>query len=327
MDLDSLPFPDFSLVHKMENVSLTPIQTSRGCPYNCDFCSVTPMFGRKYRFRSTDNIIEELKRHKNKGVFFYDDHFFANKERTKELLERMIKENIRPEWVAQARVEISKDDELLSLMRKSNCFSLCFGFESLDQNKLERYNKRQTVNDIFECIRKVHKHKIRVHGMFIADDFTDEKNLDARAKSIVKSGIIDYHKLGIDTLQNSILVPLPGTPLFDKIVRENRFIKNPLEDYNHWSLFDGGHCVFWPERISPESLQEKVQKEYQLFYSKKRITSLLIKSIFNWHTIPTFYFRQLGHRIIKKWVSNNTKYLNELKSISKIRSISSESGQ
>jgi radical SAM superfamily enzyme YgiQ (UPF0313 family) len=85
-NLDELPFPDFSLIEGYgKRRPMTPVMTSRGCPYDCEFCSVTPMFGRRYRFRSTENIIEELSQHKHKRLFFYDDNFTANRKRTVEL--------------------------------------------------------------------------------------------------------------------------------------------------------------------------------------------------------------------------------------------------
>ena len=83
--LDELPFPDLSLIHGYENMKTTPIMTSWGCPFHCNFCSVTAMFGRKYRFRSADNIIAELKQRQPRKIFFYDDNIAADKKRLKEL--------------------------------------------------------------------------------------------------------------------------------------------------------------------------------------------------------------------------------------------------
>jgi radical SAM superfamily enzyme YgiQ (UPF0313 family) len=95
-DLDSLPFPDLSLIRGHDKISLRPIATSRGCPFGCNFCSVTRMFGRGYRFRSVDNVIEEIRQKPEQKVFFYDDNFAAHRAHTKELLEKMLSTGLTP---------------------------------------------------------------------------------------------------------------------------------------------------------------------------------------------------------------------------------------
>jgi len=131
-NLDDLPFPDFSLVEGLKkHMPITPISTSRGCPYACTFCSVSPMFGRKYRFRTTESVIEELSRFKHRSVFFYDDNFAANRARTMELLKQMIEHKITPRWMAQVRADIAKDKEMVELMAEANCNQLAIGFEIL----------------------------------------------------------------------------------------------------------------------------------------------------------------------------------------------------
>jgi Fe-S oxidoreductase len=105
-DLDSLPFPDLDLIVGKENMSVTPILTSRGCPYNCTFCSVTEMFGHKFRRRSVENVMEELRLLKPRSVFFYDDIFNADAERMANLLELMLREGITPDWSAQCHTHL-----------------------------------------------------------------------------------------------------------------------------------------------------------------------------------------------------------------------------
>ena len=96
-NLDDLPYPDFSLMAGVKKrLKITPVSTSRGCPFDCTFCSVTAMFGRKYRFRSTESVMEEISRFKHRKMFFYDDNFDANKKRTRELLEKMIERKVTP---------------------------------------------------------------------------------------------------------------------------------------------------------------------------------------------------------------------------------------
>ena len=134
-DLDTIPYPDLSLLkpdpRRRKFPPPIPIQTSRGCPFDCSFCSVTGMFGKKYRFRSTENIIEELRRYdrpKN-SVFFYDDNFAANRERTKDLLQAMIRERFKFPWTTQVRADLARDTELVGLMKKAGCHTVYIGFE------------------------------------------------------------------------------------------------------------------------------------------------------------------------------------------------------
>jgi len=105
-NLEGLPFPDMTLIHGHENLHTTPIMTSWGCPFNCNFCSVTALFGRKYRWRSADSVLAELRAKRPRKVFFYDDNLAANKRRLKELLRRMIEEGLVIPWSAQVRTDV-----------------------------------------------------------------------------------------------------------------------------------------------------------------------------------------------------------------------------
>ena len=146
--LDENPFPDFNLSQYVKNKitgkTTLPVQTSRGCPFHCSFCSVTGMFGNAYRFRSTENIIAELHRynHKKHSIFFYDDNFTANRKRAKALLRRMIEEKLRFKWSTQVRVDIAKDPELVNLMKKAGCHTVYIGMESVNPKSLKSMKKQ-----------------------------------------------------------------------------------------------------------------------------------------------------------------------------------------
>ncbi len=291
-DLDDLPFPDFSLVDGFKKRPiLTPISTSRGCPFDCTFCSVTAMFGRKYRFRSTESVIEELSRLKHRRIFFYDDNFDANKPRTKELLKQMIKHKITPPWIAQVRADVAKDEEMVALMAQANCRQLCIGFESLNPEVLKSYNKKQTPEDINTCIKVLHKYGIRIHAMFISDGYTDI-----------------YHRLGIDSLQLCILVPILGSKLYTAIKGSGRFITDKFP--TDWKLFDGGHVVHRPDNLSPVEMQRQTMQAMRNYYSRVNMTKLFLKG--QW---VNFRFRQMGHDTLKKWEAQNKDYFAKLKQI------------
>ena len=157
-DLDRIPFPDFSLLRpdakNTKHMSSIPVLTSRGCPFDCSFCSVTGMFGRKYRFRSIANIIEELRLYKDRKaiVFFYDDNFAADPKRTRDLCEAMIREKFRFKWTTQVRADIARDPDLVRLMKKAGCHTVYIGFESINPESLEGMKKSQTVAEIARAV-------------------------------------------------------------------------------------------------------------------------------------------------------------------------------
>ena len=290
-NLDELPFPDFSLIHGLEKQKVTPVSTSRGCPFDCTFCSVTAMFGRKYRYRSTDSVIKELSRMKHRKIFFYDDNFDANKSRTSELLHKMIQHKITPQWIAQTRASVTKDEEFVKLMSKSNCWQLCIGFESLNPDSLKKYNKKQTPEDVKNCIRVLHKHRIRVHGMFISDGYTDI-----------------YNKIGVDSLQLCVLVPLIGSKLYTAIKGSGRLIADRFP--NDWKLFDGGHVVHWPDSLSPAEMQRQTIKALGAYYSRANVAKLFLRGKFQ-----SFAIRLMGHNVLKKWKAQNKDYDKQLSKV------------
>lgn len=295
-NLDDLPFPDFSLIDGVDiskkRLQITPVSTSRGCPFDCTFCSVTAMFGRKYRFRSTESVIEEISQFKHRRIFFYDDNFDANKPRTKELLKQMIKNKITPPWIAQVRADVAKDEEMVALMAQANCSQLCIGFESLNPEVLKSYNKKQTPEDISSCIKILHKYGIKIHGMFISDGYTDV-----------------YHRLGIDSLQLCILVPILGSKLYTAVKGSGRFITDKFP--TDWRLFDGGHVVHWPDNLSPLEMQRQTVQALRNYYSRVNMTKLFLKG--QW---MNFRLRQMGHDVLKNWEAENKDYVAKLKQTS-----------
>ena len=290
LNLDDLPFPDFSIVDGFrKRMQMTPASTSRGCPYDCTFCSVTAMFGRKYRFRSPESVIEELSRFKHRSIFFYDDNFGANRARTKELLNLMIEHKITPRWITQVRADIAKDEELISLMAEANCNRLCIGFESVNPEALESYNKRQTPEDVTNCIEVLHRYGIKVHGMFISEGYSDI-----------------YDKLGLDSLQLSILIPILGSKLYTSVKSARKFITEKFP--TDWKLYDGGHVVHWPDNMSPYEMQKQTLQALKNFYSRHNMIKFFLSG-----KITDFRTRQMGHGILKKWEAQNKSYLKKLR--------------
>lgn len=304
-DMDSIPAPDFTLIAGLEKsgaktMPLAPVMTSRGCPYDCSFCSVTGMFGQKYRFRSKERVLEELQNHRKFGgdwVFFYDDNFCAHKKRTKELLHTMIETKLTPNWTAQVRVEVAKDPELMDLMVRSKCHTVYIGLESINPETLKLYNKGQSVEDITNCIKTLHKRKIRIHGMFVFGSDTDTTDTIAETVKFAK-------KNNLESVQFLILTPLPGTRCYRDLEKEGRIITKD------WSLYDAHHVVYEPKLMSYYDLQLETMRATKEFYSVGQIAKRLVRfDMFN------VSLKAYGHNLTKKWIKQNQYFLEYTKAL------------
>lgn len=260
VDLDRIPFPDLSLIklprQRVGGRRIIPIETSRGCPFNCSFCAVTGMFGRSYRFRSTASVLEELSRFNDPRniIFFYDDNFTANRRRTKELLEGMIREKFRFRWTAQVRADVTRDIELVRLMKKARCHTVYIGFESMNPESLKAMKKRQTVEEIARAATILRGHGIHIHGMFVF-------GFDQDDWQTVKESVKFARKARLTSTQFMILTPLPGSEFYENMKRENRI------KFHDWGLYDGHHVVFQPARFSIFGLQWAQMFSHKKFYS------------------------------------------------------------
>jgi len=253
-DLDSLPFPDLSLIQGWRPGAITPVMTSRGCPYDCTFCAVAPMFGRRYRFRSSELVLEELRQREPRTAFFYDDNFAADHRRTREMLEGLMRLPHPPRWLAQVRADVTEDRELVALMQASRCDRLFIGYESISPETLQSYNKHLNPEQVLESVRVLHEHKIKVHGMFVLGaDADDESSIRRTVRFAVQHAL--------DSVQFLILTPLPGTRQFELLERAKRiFVRD-------WSLYDGHHVVYQPLRMTAAALQQEASKAHKRFYS------------------------------------------------------------
>lgn len=274
-DLDRLPFPDFSLIRGHERINFVPIMTSRGCPFDCSFCSVTSMFGHKFRYRSPENVLEELGRYYGNGqspfsrrsIFFYDDIFNANVHHLSSLLEMMVRKNITPSWSAQCHAGlVVKQKELLPLMRRSGCNVLYLGLESSNQETLDAYNKKQVVEEIIEAISLLHQYNIIVHGMLVLGaDSDDIQTIRETVRFVLR------HR--VDTVQFLVLVPLPGTQDYQRLTSEGRLLKGIGE---RLELYDGHHVVFRPKQLTPYQLQVESFRAMRHFYSLRQCLRLVM---------------------------------------------------
>jgi radical SAM superfamily enzyme YgiQ (UPF0313 family) len=289
-----LPAPDLSLVEYHDKIDPTPILTSRGCPHDCEFCSVIMMFGRRVRVDPEEAVLGSLRRERPDRVFFYDDNFVLSKRRTKSLLARMIREGLQVHFSAQIRVDSvykggKTDHELLGLLAEAGCFLVYLGLESANPETLKGFNKRQSVDDMAGGLAALRSYGIRSHGMFVLGSDNDT------VESIRET--VDFAiESDISSVQFLALTPLPGTRQTARLRAEGRiFTKN-------WSLYDGHHVVFWPRQMTPWELQREILESHRRFYRVRR-----------WPGNPKH--RLQGFLVTHGWerVPENMAYMRELR--------------
>jgi radical SAM superfamily enzyme YgiQ (UPF0313 family) len=299
-DLDTIPIPDLNLSkafsRKIDGKVVIPVQTSRGCPYACSFCSVTGMFGHKFRFRSTASVMTELRRYdpRRHFIFFYDDNFAANAEHTKELLQAMIAAKFKFQWSAQVRADVARDAELVKLMKKAGCHIVFIGFESVNPQSLKAMKKGQTVAEIARAVKVLRRRRIRIHGMFVYGFDEDDWRTVRRTVRFAK-------KARLTSSQFMILTPLPGSDFYDKISAQQRI------RFRDWNLYDAHHVVFEPAKLAPLDLQRAQIYSHKKFYSLAASLRKLIN--LKWLDIGIAHY---ARKLNRHWLKVNRTYLTVL---------------
>ncbi len=238
------------------------IQTSRGCPVGCEYCSVTKFNGARIRRRDIDDIIEEWNQTPRRFVFVVDDNFFGVGPRhadwAKELLRQVIKRGKKRLWFSQTTVNMGDDEEGLRLAYKAGCRGMLIGFETFNPESLKDFHKgvnRNNVGRYKELVDGFHRAGISVFGAFIIG--ADQDDEETVAETAVQSV-----KLGIDTIQITNLTPLPGTKLYDKWMAQGKIFAT---DYpGDWERYTFVETVYDPEKMSASRLDEAI---YELRYA------------------------------------------------------------
>jgi len=294
VDYESLPSPDFSLSPQVRAGRTPPIVvTSRGCPNNCTFCSVTAMFGNRYRFRRNEQVIAELRPVLHRSVCFGDDNICAHPRRTKALLRDMIAQKAVPlRWSGQMCIEAADDDELLGLMQQTRCRIVYVGIESLNDDTLKKLGKPHGAASIGRCIDSLHRHNIGIHGMFIVTP-------DDTPKAVRET--VDYAiAADIDTVQLCSLCPLPGTgtgrEYRDRILHRD------------WQYYDAQHVVVKPTHATAYDMQMAIVSGLRRFYSLRRVLGAYRRGR-GWRV----KYRAGGHYLVRGWVKENADYLERLR--------------
>ncbi|MBN2239280.1 MAG: radical SAM protein [Dehalococcoidales bacterium] len=268
--LDDLPYLAYNLIPLKQYKPHPPhgrampfavLITSRGCPYNCGYCS-KPVFGRQFRAQSPGRIADEIehlqKRYGVREVAFYDDVFTLDMKRAYAISEELIRRGLKIIWSCETRVNLV-DRELLDIMSKAGCYSVSYGLESGDQKILDIIPKNTTLEQAEEAVRYTREAGIHAIGYFMVGS-------PGETPETIRKTIRFAKKLKVDFAQFSITTPFPGTNLYDLYLEGGGSPDIPWESYLYAGSGEGSAPVFESEALTRENIVAWEKKAYRDFY-------------------------------------------------------------
>lgn len=295
VDMTTIPAARHSLLPS--GYKFGSIQTTRGCPLDCDFCSVTTFNGRRYRTRPIANIIEELKLIEEKHLLIVDDNLIGTSSthiaRAKQLFRAMIDAGIRKRWVSQATINIADDEELLRLAAKSGCVGIFIGFESSTPEGLLEMNKRfnlRNERDFADSCRRIQSHGIDVCGSFMMGLDVDTPGIGRRVADTATA-------YGVDLLNLMFMTPLPGTRLWERMESAGRISAHAFpEDWKNYTLT---LPVAMYRHLSWSDLFEEFECYWRSFYSYRKILKRSIAALLRPNGFFGFLYTLISNLIFR----------------------------
>ncbi len=258
-DLAGLPHPRRDLYPSPSNRGYTPVavgvEASRGCPYDCEFCSIGHVMGHRYRIRPVQTVVAEVEKISSQHLFFVDDALGLDQKASKALFQEMTPLNKL--WVGQGTISLAKDAEFLKLMRRSGCMGLLVGFESVQsqtQSGMRKLGRGKA--DYADAMRRFHDEGLFILGSFVFGfDHEDRGVFEQTYEFVVKNHI--------DGVQLRIMVPFPGTRLYERLSNEERLFATDwwLKGYNSDTL------LFRPTGMTPDELIDGFSRLNRELYS------------------------------------------------------------
>jgi radical SAM superfamily enzyme YgiQ (UPF0313 family) len=271
-DLKELVIPRRDLFH--EQYICDTIQTTRGCPYDCEFCSVSQFNGFAYRQRPVEEVLNELATLRRKYLFIVDDNIVGSGPKRENyaiaLGRGMVERKFKFAWYSHAALNVADNSEVLEAFRDSGCRILFLGIESENRSVLQSMNKKVNLQrDYQKVFRRIHDHQMGIHGSFIFG--TDEDTIETLQRRL--DFILENH---IDVIQHCTLTPYPGTKLFDGLLKEGRlFYTNfPID----WGRYDLTEILFKPRNLDVDKYGKIMKKAGTEIFSGKNIIKRFFRS-------------------------------------------------
>jgi radical SAM superfamily enzyme YgiQ (UPF0313 family) len=266
-DLTRLPVPRYDLMNRWRMGIWRPVQTTRGCPHSCSFCSVTAFFHNRYCTRPVDQVIRDIRaarRHGSRHIAFVDDNIAGDLDYCAQLWEALIPHRII--WMTQCSVKLAENLSLLKLAYRSGCRLVSIGIESTNENSLNTVGKGWNQPERYpESIAAFRKHGIEVSTEMIVGFDSDDISALGRTLEFIQTNRIAVPRV-------HILTPIPGTPLFDQLEGAGRIIKRDFGSYT------GSKAVFQPAQIDPADLERRYWQLYENLFSWRSIFRRLFPS-------------------------------------------------
>ena len=276
LPMNKAPLPRRDLFHP--GYVYANIQTTRGCPMKCDFCSVHIFNGSHYRQRPVEEVLDELETIQKDRLFFIDDNIIgyskSSAERAVELFKGMIRRGIRKDWLCQASLNVADNEEVLKYAAESGCRMILIGIESEKEGQLEEVNKKMNLKigteNYQKVFEKIHKHGISVLGAFIYGLDTDSvEDLENRTDYAIHSNV--------DAIQATIVTPLPGTSLFKRLERENRLLyTNFPKDWEHYHFLE---VVYKPKLMTAPELTTAMHDNWVRMWDLKVLQRKMLRTL------------------------------------------------
>ncbi|MBN2382939.1 B12-binding domain-containing radical SAM protein [bacterium] len=279
IDLAKVAIPDHSIFTRYRYRLSQTVMATRGCPFQCSFCATATLFGKRYRTRPVQDVIREIAAFPRRFFIFLDDNLFFDRKYARELMQALIP--LKKYWVTQAAFTVSEDEQLLRLARKAGCMAFLLGFETVSQANFHEMGKPvKSIEDYKQAIGRIHDAGILIQGSFIF-------GFDGDTPSIFQETLDFVQTINLDTANFCILTPIPGTPIFEKLDRENRILTKD------WSKYTRQHVVFQPKNYSLKDLRTGRLSLYKKFYS---LRSMLKRMPLRFPHIFWFWIYNLSFR-------------------------------
>jgi len=265
--IESLPPPRYDLLAKSKVGFWRPVQATRGCPFTCNFCSVTSFFEGTYRKRPVDQVVRDVRVAKKYGtryIAFIDDNIGVDFDYCAKLWETLIPEKII--WMSQCSLHITERPDMMELAHRSGCRVLSFGIESINQNSLETIDKDWNRPERYqEAIKALRNNGIEVSTEMVIGLDGDDPSIFQRTFDFIIKNKIPVPRV-------HIITPVPGTPLYEDLRRQGRILPTHFSDYT------GGKVVFQPIHFQPEDLEKGYWKLYEKLFSWPAILRRVISN-------------------------------------------------